>query len=262
MTATAPLAPTREHKLIKFDLKLLDDSTHGGFSGYVAVFGNEDSYGDIIEPGAFKDGLADFIRDGFTPVGHDWEDLPVATIAEAYEDEYGLFMRCEFHSTQNAQDARTVVRERLARGKTVGLSIGYEVLEYSLVKSDDPNQWRMKRRLLKIKLYEGSIVTVPANALAGVTDAKSGLSLDDHCSAVLAAVGQVVDRIGSLADLRRKDGRQLSAANQTRLETLAARLGELRAATAPRPQEDASVETQWLMMRAELLSLETERLTA
>jgi hypothetical protein len=34
----------------------------------------------------------------------------VATIAEAYEDEHGLFMRCEFHSTQAAQDARTVVR--------------------------------------------------------------------------------------------------------------------------------------------------------
>lgn len=261
MTATAPLAPTREHKLIKFDLKLLDDSTHGGFSGYVSVFGNEDSYGDIIEPGAFKDGLADFIRDGFTPVGHDWEDLPVATIAEAYEDEYGLFMRCEFHSTQAAQDARTVVRERLARGKTVGLSIGYEVLEYALIKSEDPNQWRMKRRLLKIKLYEGSIVTVPANALAGVTDAKSGLSLDDHCSAALAAVGQVVDRLGSLADLRRKDGRGLNAANHTRIAALAAQIAELQAAAGPLPPaapDPALLAVVW----AKQLALESDLLLA
>lgn len=260
MTSTTPLAPTREHKLIKFDLKLLDDSTHGGFSGYVSVFGNEDSHGDIIEPGAFKDGLADFIRDGFAPVGHDWSGLPVATIAEAFEDEHGLFMRCEFHSTAAAQDARTVVRERLARGKTVGLSVGYEVLEYAIIKSDDPSEWRYKRRLLKIKLYEGSIVTVPANALAGVTDAKSGLSLDDHCGAALAAVEQVVVRLGSLADLRRKDGRSLSAANQARLETLAARLGELRAATEPRPAvpDPAALDALW----AKQLALESELLLA
>lgn len=251
--------PQRERKLIaRFDMKLLDDSATGGFEGYVSVFGNEDSYGDVVEAGAFKETLPDFINNGFIAVGHDWAGLPVATVVEAFEDETGLFMRCQFHSTEAAQAARTVVKERMARGKTVGLSIGYEVLEYVIVKPED-GSWRYKRRLVKLKLYEGSIVTVPANALAGVTDAKSGLSLEDHAAAALAAVAGVVERFGSLADLKRKEGKVLSPTNRERLAKLHAGIGDLLAATEPPATVDPARVTA---LKLRMLALETERLAS
>lgn len=250
-----------ERKLIaRFDLKLLEDSPHGGFNGYVSVFGNEDSYGDIIEPGAFKETIQDFIKDGFIAVGHDWGGLPVATVVEAYEDDYGLFMRCEFHSTEAAQSARTVVRERMARGKTVGLSIGYEVKEYAIIKPED-GSWGYKRRLIKIKLYEGSIVTVPANALAGVTDAKGhGQTLNAQYDAALAAVEAVTRRIGSLADLKHQEGKRLNPANRERLETLAASVAELLAATVPPPPAPDPATVAALNVR--MLALETDLLAS
>ena len=34
-----------------------DGLDEGVFTGYASVFGNVDSYGDIVEPGAFKDTL-------------------------------------------------------------------------------------------------------------------------------------------------------------------------------------------------------------
>ena len=45
----------------RFDMevKFASDKT-GVFSGYGAVFGNVDSYGDVIEKGAFKSPIEDF----------------------------------------------------------------------------------------------------------------------------------------------------------------------------------------------------------
>ena len=39
-----------EHKATTVEIKTAADGT---FEGYAAVFGNVDSYGDIIQPGAF-----------------------------------------------------------------------------------------------------------------------------------------------------------------------------------------------------------------
>src|ERR1051326_5484635 len=110
------------------DFKLLDEGI-GSFQGYASAFGVVDRAGEIVVKGAFAKSLDRFKQDGFIAVGHEWQNLPVATVAEAYEDAKGLFIKCDFHSTPEAQAARTVVKERLDRGKSVGLSIGYSVVE-------------------------------------------------------------------------------------------------------------------------------------
>src|SRR5688572_5019121 len=50
------------------DIKL-DDSTVkvGAFSGYGAIFGNEDAYGDVIERGAFSTSLQEWKGTGKLP---------------------------------------------------------------------------------------------------------------------------------------------------------------------------------------------------
>lgn len=204
-----------EYKIGKADLKLSDDGA-GSFQGYASTFANWDSVGERPVKGAFTRHLESFKSDGFIAIGHDWSGLPIATLNDAYEDDIGLYIDAPFHSTPEAQAARTTVRERLARGKSVKLSIGYEVLQ---------DEYVTEGRLLKeIKLYEVSLVTVPANMAASVTGAKSllpdGMPLVDYSDAVLAAVKEFDRRVSSLREMRAKQGRVLSETNRKRIGSL------------------------------------------
>lgn len=193
----------------------IDDSESGSgvLVGYGAVFGNVDRGGDVIERGAFASAIPGFLRDGFVALGHDWGGLPIAYVTNAVEDDYGLLVRAEFHSTKSAQDVRTMVRERLGAHKTVGLSIGYGIEDGGSSYREDGRT----RRLTKLALYEFSVVTVPMNPLAGALGAKS---FADHFDATLAVVEEFARRAGSLRDLRAKEGRVLSAGNRDRMRRL------------------------------------------
>lgn len=195
-----------------------DGNGPGTFEGYGATFGNVDQGGDVIIAGAFAEALPAFLERGFVPVGHDWMGLPVATIADAKEDDAGLWFSAEFHTTQAAQDARTVVKERIDRGKFVGLSIGFLPDYESGVSYRDDGV----RVLSKIKdLAEVSIVTVPMNRQAGIAAVKDGLGTglpyEEHGELVTATVAQFIAHTRDRAGMRVKDGRVLSAANRQRL---------------------------------------------
>ena len=96
------------------------DSGQMAFSGYGAVFGNRDSYQDVIEPGAFKSFLADaksgkqpwpamlsqhggwgLTPEALTPVGV-WTDLS--------EDEYGLKASGVFADTSRGRELYTLMK--------------------------------------------------------------------------------------------------------------------------------------------------------
>jgi HK97 family phage prohead protease len=157
--------PLQHKECLNGEFKILDDSPHGSFNGYASVFGNIDRQNEVVVKGAFATTLPGFLKDGFGALNHEWSALPIATISEAREDERGLWVKGEFHSTSDAQAARTIVRERLERGKSVGLSIGYKV-------KDD--EFKDGARFLKdVDLYEISLVSVPANAEAQVVGIKS-----------------------------------------------------------------------------------------
>ena len=207
-----------ERKVFRIpELKMDTADGPGTFEGLGSTFGNVDEGGDVILKGAFADALPAFLERGFVPVSHDWMGLPIATIADVKETDDGLWFSAEFHSTTSAQDARTVMRERMERGKFVGLSIGY------LPDYDDGVEYRDDgvRVLKKIKeLAEISFVTVPMNREAGVSAVKGNLSFADEYDTALAAVDGFVSRARSLADLRVKEGRVLSSANRDRLATI------------------------------------------
>ena len=224
-----------EYKLVDAQFKASDDGS-GSLTGYASTFGNWDSVGERPIRGAFAKHLDAFLKDGFIAVGHDWLSLPVATPTEAYEDDIGLYLTAQFHSTPDAQAARTVTTERLARGKSVKLSIGYQVLA---------DEYTDEGRLLKeIKLYEVSLVTVPANPMASVTSSKR-MPLADQSDAVLAAVKDYTDRLHALHDLRAKEGRVLSGENRSRIESAVEALAGAQAAlkdlltmSDPKPKHD------------------------
>lgn len=142
-----------------------DETECGGFLGYASLFGVLDRQGDIVARGAFAATLEQFKETGFITVAHDWDALPVATVRDCYEDEKGLFIDCEFHSSDEAQAARTYMRERINRKKSCGLSIGYWVRD----SLNTPEGHVLKA----IELAEVSLVTVPACPPAGVARVKA-----------------------------------------------------------------------------------------
>lgn len=189
----------------------------GEFSGYASVAGVLDSGGDIVEKGAFKAGLDEFLTHGFIGLGHDWDGLPIGTVSEAYEDDHGLFLRGEYHSTPEAQAARQVAMERLSRGKSVGLSIGFKINAEGKSLDEDGH-----RRLTNLKLYEVSHVNVPMLRPAGMTGVKDikghGLPFEEHSEHVRVAVQEWMERALSGSDVRLKEGRAIST---SRMESMA-----------------------------------------
>lgn len=165
------------------------DEGHGGFEGYGNDKGVLDSYDDITVDGCFADGLQEFIQAGWSAPDHEWGIKDeIGIIADAREDDRGLFVRTEFHPTDDAQRVRAKVKHRLEKGKAVNLSIGYVALKWRHVSGREAIQFlkdpsaevvaRLEktarvRLLLKVKVYEVSVVSVGANPNSAVTEAKS-----------------------------------------------------------------------------------------
>jgi HK97 family phage prohead protease len=200
------------------EMKAVTDG-NGGFSGYASVFGIRDDGGDIVQPGAFTDALPDFLHHGFISDGHNWDSVSsgaIGTIVDAHEDDRGLWLRTEYHSTPAAQAARTIAQERLNRGKSVGLSIGYGVEPGGMDMGQDGTRY-----LLKLKLFEVSQVNVPMLRAAGLTGVKGfGLPFDDHSDNVRVAIAEWLERARSGLDVRLKEGRPLSEARRLRIEAV------------------------------------------
>lgn len=147
-----------------FDIqeKKEDDKGNLTISGYGAVFGNVDSYGDIIEKGAFVKTLSE--RNGRIAFcyQHDiWN--PIGKILSIYEDEYGLKLNVMISAAED--DIQTKIREGILKE----MSIGYRTMNSKSEVRDgvDVNV------LTEIKLIEVSLVTVAANPLAVIEKMKS-----------------------------------------------------------------------------------------
>lgn len=143
----------------------------GTFSGYGAVFGNVDSYGDMIAPGAFKTSLAEFAARGWKVsmyVQHAFGDpRPIGVWDEVVEDAKGLAVKGRLLGL-DTETGR--YHYALAKGGALsGLSIGFRP-----VKADYPNEAGKPRRVIKeAKVFEVSLVDQPANPLAQVGQIKS-----------------------------------------------------------------------------------------
>lgn len=204
------------------------DGDAGSFEGYASVFGTIDSYGDTIERGAYTDTIPQFLTRGFIGWGHDWNE-PIGIVTSAAEDGKGLFIQGQFHSDPDAQKFRMRANERVQAGKFMGLSIGYEAQAYEMRTVAEPfrDKWGelsdKVRALTKIRLFEVSLVTVPAEENSGVTSIKSdgfGLSFDDHSDRTRVAVREWLARARSGWDLRTKEGRAISNARRERMATV------------------------------------------
>lgn len=168
-----------EHKVFQLGEIKFADGEAGvmEFSGYGAVFGNVDSYGDVIAPGAFADSLAEARKTGRWPamlsqhgaMGLTSEDLtPIGVWTDMAEDGKGLKMTGVLADTQRGIEMYKLMKMK-PRSAIDGLSIGYITKAFTpRTRPEEP-----RRTLTKLHLKETSPVTFPANDLARVFDVKS-----------------------------------------------------------------------------------------
>lgn len=181
-------------KSIEFKVKSTDLEA-GVVSGYASVFGNVDSYGDIVVKGAFDAFLKKAAETGkVIPVfyGHNMED-PKANIGKAIElreDDHGLFFKAQLDIS--GETYGRVVYEQLKDGRLDSMSFGYSVID---AKMSDKGY-----ELKELELYEISVVPIPANREAMITEVKAGRAISaknmDLIGRAYEALGELLDAYG------------------------------------------------------------------
>ena len=164
---------TIETKAIeRFEAKLSSVDEADGkmlFTGHGAVFGNVDSYGDVIAKGAFAESLKEHMKAGTQPLmflNHDmYGSLPIGKWVSMEEDDVGLKVTGELLDTTAGIDTY----KALKAGAISGLSIGFRPTKWSMGQK----QGEPRRTLEEVDLVEVSVVTLPANMKARVKDVKS-----------------------------------------------------------------------------------------
>lgn len=155
-----------QHKDVALrEVKLAGNSR--AFTGYGAVFGNVDSHGDVIAPGAFHKSLAAHRAAKSMPPllsQHSWGAMPIGKWLSMEEDEHGLKVDGILSDTDRGREAYTLLKD----GALTGLSIGYITHDFKRPERAGDT----KRILTELELIEVSLVTFPSNPLARVEGVK------------------------------------------------------------------------------------------
>ena len=153
----------RKVRNLHFEVRTVNDD--GTFEGYGSVFGTVDSYGTVVDKGAFEKTLND--RKGKIRLlwQHD-SSQPIGVFTDLYEDNIGLRFKAQLNlDVQRGKEAYSLLKQ----GALDGMSIGFVPLQWSIDDTDDEETCHFT----EVKLYEISLVTFPANEDATVTQVKS-----------------------------------------------------------------------------------------
>lgn len=190
-----------------FDLKIkslgtADGLKEGEFLAYASVFGNKDSYGDVVQPGAFANTIMAWKESGNTiPVlfGHNMSDpdYNIGGVIEATEDDHGLLI----HGFFDMESVKGPTVYRAVKGRRISqLSFAFDVVDSAWAKNDTLGEYLELREL---KLYEISFVTIGANQETEVLGVKAqeidGLKAGKTLSA--ASVKKITDARDNAAAL-------------------------------------------------------------
>lgn len=144
----------------------------GGISGFFSTYDKEpDSYGDIIEKGAFTETIAKRAESGHPfPLcfNHDFSAV-IGAVDKIEDTEKGPYIEAHFLDTQQAQD----VRKMLQSGAIYQFSFAYDVLDARQPNEEEKSKG-IENVLTKVEVFEISVVTVPANQNAVATEIKAG----------------------------------------------------------------------------------------
>lgn len=173
---------------------------NGKISGYFSTYDRiPDSYGDVIAPGAFTDTIKAREESGHPfPLcwNHDLDQIIGSIEPSAIkETEKGPYMEeAVFFNTPLAQEKREIVKS----GVVYQFSFAYDIEESAPVTLENGTK---ANELRKLNLYEVSVVPIPANPRAEVTEVKAEVGNGEK-----------------VAEIDEKSGRRNSKADADKLE--------------------------------------------
>lgn len=176
-----PAVDRIECGLIELKFASGDDPNVMSFEGYGAVFGNTDSYGDVIAKGAFRNTIREAKASGVWPAmlqqHGGWQMsaddmMPIGVWTEMSEDDHGLLLKGTLAPTTRGREMYTLMKMQ-PRPAITGLSIGYRPVKWKTsTKPEEP-----RRTLTEVSLVEISPVTFPANPKARIAAAKNNTGI-------------------------------------------------------------------------------------
>lgn len=162
-----------DNKEIKsFELNIKEEGDDkGAVEAVFSVFGNVDSDGDVVVPGAVKSGF----KDTQVPMvfAHKW-DQPIGKGSIIQDDEKAVFKGSFFMETEAGKEAYNLVK---SMGDLQQWSFGFRVDDSEVApfkKSDEPGDEYDVRYLKELTVYEVSPVLVGANQETYTLAIKSG----------------------------------------------------------------------------------------
>lgn len=209
-----------------------DGLKEGEFIAYASVFGNKDSYGDVVMPGAFANTIAEWVKSGDTlPIlfGHNMSDpdYNIGGVVEASEDAVGL----KVHAALDLECQKGLQTYRLLKGRRIRqMSFAYDEIESGPGTHNGEPVWELR----ELKVYEVSVVTAGANQETEILAVKSIPTVAERTLRDLKA-GRVLSskNEGELREAHEAIGRVLSALDNTTDEEKASGEG-------PSRQDDSS----------------------
>lgn len=157
-----------------------DDVVPGTFRAIVSVFGNTDSYGDVVEKGAFKKTLAEWVlRNGLPPVvwSHKFGE-PENFLGKHFlmeETDQGL----EVEGVLNLDRPKAkAVWELMLEGTIREFSWSGMVREAEPIEDDDSDSWWPAMRILDVELWEAGPCFKGANPATELISVKTDPRLE------------------------------------------------------------------------------------
>lgn len=151
-------------KLKDFKIKELEEKGGHDFIAYASTYSNADREGDIMVEGCFDKSLEAKAR---VPMLFNHNRNEVIGHLELSTDEKGLLAKAKFNTdVQRANEVKSLVKN----GDIDSMSIGFYVKEHEPLDRDRPfGSWKMT----EVEVVEVSVVTVPSNPEAIITEVKS-----------------------------------------------------------------------------------------
>jgi len=160
-----------EHKYKEFPMQKSEGDA-GTISGYFSTYDRiPDSYGDVIAKGAFTETIQKRNESGH-PFPLCWNhdlNMIIGSVdpADIEDTDKGPLMTARFFNSELAQEKREIVKS----GVVFQFSYAYDILEAGPTELEDGVK---ANELRKLDLFEISIVPIPANQNAVMTEVKAG----------------------------------------------------------------------------------------
>lgn len=162
-----------------------DGLEDGQFTAYASVFGNVDSYGDVVLPGAFANALKKWAATTANlPLlfGHNMSDpdYNIGHVIEAVEDERGLLVTCQL----DLSNPKAMQTYKLLKGRRINqMSFAYDVLEGAWIEKTEGGESVSYYELRELDIYEVSVVTIGANQETEILAVKMAADAARHLGA-------------------------------------------------------------------------------